>query len=440
MTRRQAPEADVQSEDADVVTAGEGVWADLVGQEPTVSVLRRATQAAAARLAGQARGAAGLGVPADAQSTGPTAGMSHAWLITGPPGSGRSNAARAFAAALQCERRGCGECSACRTALAGTHPDVTLIRTDQLSLRVDEIRELVRKSAMSPVGRRWQILVVEDADRLTEQAADALLKSLEEPAERTVWLLCAPTVEDAVPTIRSRCRLLVLRTPPTDAVADVLQRRYSVDRDVADFAARASQGHIGRARALATQPEVRARRQEVLTVPRRLGDLASCMKAAASLVELAADEAAAATAELDTAEKAELAHAYGMATGRGSGRGRSRHLQAVQKELEDQQKVRAKRLQRDSLDRALLDLVAYYRDVLVVAMDAAGELVNEELRAEIEASAAVTPPEDVLRQIDAILACREAITANVAPLLAVEAMLISLRQRSLGRSSVRSGP
>jgi DNA polymerase III subunit delta' len=401
------------------------VWEDVVGQEPTVEVLRSAVESASAHLNGRQQ-----------------AGMTHAWLITGPPGSGRSNAARAFAAALQCDDGGCGECTACRTSLAGTHPDVTLVRTEQLSLRVDEIRELVRKSAMSPVGRRWQVLVVEDADRLTEQAADALLKSLEEPAARTIWLLCAPTAEDAVPTIRSRCRLLVLRTPPTNAVAEVLVRRHGVDAEVAGFAARASQGHIGRARALATRPEVRERRQRVLAVPTRLGTLGGCLASAASLVELAADEARAATAELDVAEKAELEHAYGLSSGgrgaRGSGgRGRSRQLQSMQKELEDQQKVRAKRLQRDSLDRALLDLVAYYRDVLVLALGADAELVNEELRDDIARRAASTPPEQVLRKIDAILACREAIEANVAPLLAIEAMTISLAGFLVGEETTR---
>jgi DNA polymerase III subunit delta' len=401
------------------------VWEDVVGQEPTVEVLRSAVESASAHLNGRHQ-----------------AGMTHAWLITGPPGSGRSNAARAFAAALQCDDGGCGECTACRTSLAGTHPDVTLVRTEQLSLRVDEIRELVRKSAMSPVGRRWQVLVVEDADRLTEQAADALLKSLEEPAARTIWLLCAPTAEDAVPTIRSRCRLLVLRTPPTNAVAEVLVRRHGVDAEVAGFAARASQGHIGRARALATRSEVRERRQRVLAVPTRLGTLGGCLASAASLVELAADEARAATAELDVAEKAELEHAYGLSSGgrgaRGSGgRGRSRQLQSMQKELEDQQKVRAKRLQRDSLDRALLDLVAYYRDVLVLALGADAELVNEELRDDIARRAASTPPEQVLRKIDAILACREAIEANVAPLLAIEAMTISLAGFLVGEETTR---
>lgn len=397
---------------------GDGVWADLVGQEPTVAILRSAVRAAADLLS--------AGSTAAAQRSGSsTSGMTHAWLITGPPGSGRSNAARAFAAALQCERQGCGECGACRSVLAGTHPDVTLVRTEQLSLRVDEIRDLVRKAAMAPVGRRWQVLVVEDADRLTEQAADALLKSLEEPADRTVWLLCAPTVEDAIPTIRSRCRLLVLRTPPAEAVAEVLRRRYDVDAELAMFAARASQGHIGRARALATQPEVRARRKRVLAVPGQVTNLAKCLAAAAELVEMAGEEARAATAELDAAEKAELEHALGMT--RGSGKSaKSRQLLSAQKELEEQQKIRAKRLQRDSMDRALLDLVAYYRDILVVALGAGTHLVNEELRADIERQAATMSPEQVLRRIDAILACREAIAANVAPLLAMEEMTIAL--------------
>src|SRR5689334_17701205 len=202
------------------------VWDDLVGQEPAVAVLRKAVGGASAVV----RGESGAAV----------VGMTHAWLITGPPGSGRSNAGRAFAAALQCPNDGCGECKDCQTVLTGAHPDVSLIRTELLSIRVSEIRELVRRAAMSPTQGRWQVMVVEDADRLTEQAADALLKSIEEPAPRTVWVLCAPTVEDVVPTIRSRCRLLVLRTPPVAAVAEMLSRKHEVDQDRACFAARAA--------------------------------------------------------------------------------------------------------------------------------------------------------------------------------------------------------
>lgn len=392
-----------------------GVWSELVGQEPLVEVLRYAVAGADSRL----RAAKGH----DTGGThGAGGGMSHAWLLTGPPGSGRSTAARAFVAALQCPDQGCGECTACKTALAGSHPDVTLVRTEHLSLRVDEIRDLVVKAAMSPVGERWQLLVVEDADRLTEQAADALLKSLEEPPERTVWVLCAPTVEDVVPTIRSRCRLLVLRTPRTEAVAQLLRDRLGVESSLAWFAARASQGHIGRARALATDEVVRDRRREVLELPGRLGTVAASLHAAQQIVDASTAEAKVVTEELDAKEQEELERALGMGT-RGT---KPRHAQAALRELQDQQKVRAKRLQRDALDRVLLDLMSYYRDVLALALQTGADLVNEELRPQLEQRAR-QGAEQALHAIDAITQCREAILANVAPLLAVETMLLALR-------------
>jgi DNA polymerase III subunit delta' len=389
--------------------AAVGVWADLVGQDRTVEVLRAAVSAAGAALRGGPGGE-------------PSGGMTHAWLFTGPPGSGRSNAARAFAAALQCTHGGCGECLACRTALAGSHPDVTLVSTERLSLGVDEVRELVRRAAMAPTGDRWQVVVVEDADRLTERAADALLKSVEEPATRTVWLLCAPTAEDVVPTIRSRCRLLVLRTPPPAAVAQVLQQRDAVSAEVASFAARASQGHIGRARALATDEDTRNRRREVLSLPTRLTDLGACMTAAANLVDAANEEAAPIAARLDSAERAEMEQALGAGT-RGV---RPRGAQAALRELDDQHKARGKRLQRDALDRSLVDLMSFYRDVLVVQTGGDVDLVNEESRRDIESVAARVSPESTVRHIRAILECREALEGSVAPLLAVESLLIAL--------------
>lgn len=384
------------------------VWDDLVGQEPAVQVLRRAVDGAQARLEGKS-GAA-------------TAGMTHAWLITGPPGSGRSNAGRAFAAALQCGKRGCGECIECRTALSGAHPDVSLIRTELLSIRVGQIRELVRRAAMSPTQGRWQVMVVEDADRLTEQAADALLKSIEEPAQRTIWVLCAPTVEDVVPTIRSRCRLLVLRTPPVAAVAEMLAHRDGIDPELAGFAARAAQGHIGRARALARDEQVRSRRRKVLEVPFELRDLGACLGAAQQLVEAAKEESRASVAEVDQRERAELEQALGMGT-KGA---KPRETAAALKELEDQQKARAKRWERDVLDRSLVDLIALYRDVLVVQTRAGAELINAELRRNVEQLAGRTSPEQTIRRIDALTGCREAIEGNVAPLLALEAMTIAL--------------
>ncbi|TCC58135.1 DNA polymerase III subunit delta' [Kribbella pittospori] len=388
------------------------VWDDLVGQEPAIAVLKKAVAGAEAGM----RGETGAAV----------AGMTHAWLITGPPGSGRSNAGRAFAAALQCANQGCGECNECRTALSGAHPDVSLIRTELLSIRVSEIRELVRRAAMSPTQGRWQVMVVEDADRLTEQAADALLKSIEEPAPRTVWVLCAPTVEDVVPTIRSRCRLLVLRTPPVAAVAEMLTSKLGVDAELAGFAARAAQGHIGRARALARDEQVRERRTKVLEVPFALRDIGACLKSAQQLVDAAKEESKASAEKVDEKERTELEQALGVGT-KGA---RPREAGAAIKELEEQQKARAKRWERDVLDRSLVDLIALYRDVLVVQTHAGAELINAELSRPIEQLAARTTPEQTLHRIDALSGCREAIVTNVAPLMALEAVMIALFEGS----------
>lgn len=373
------------------------VWGELVGQRRAAEILKGAV--AGGRHA-----------------------MTHAWLITGPPGSGRSNAARAFAAALQCENGGCGQCQACRTALAGSHPDVTLVRTEQLSIGVDEVRDLVRRAAMSPTLGRSQVLVVEDADRITERGADALLKSLEEPAPKTVWLLCAPTPDDVIVTIRSRTRLVELSTPSDAAVAALLQQRDSVPEAIATYAARIAQGHIGRARVLARNEDARRRRHEVLQIPSRLTSLGSCLTAAANVVEAASEEATAATVDLDAREKAELSAALGMGT-KGA---RARNANAALKELEDEQKMRAKRYQRDALDRVLTEFTTYYRDVLTLQTQAGAPLINAEQRADIERQARATTPETTIGRLDAILNCRTALETNVAPLLAMEALMIAL--------------
>jgi DNA polymerase-3 subunit delta' len=382
------------------------VWDDLVGQAELIEQLKAAVVAADAALAG-----------------GATSGMTHAWLFTGPPGSGRSNAARAFAAALLCPDHGCGGCLACRTALAGSHADVTRVITDQSVIRVDAVRELVRQAQLAPAGGRWQVLIVEDADRLTDPAADALLKSLEEPPPRTVWLLCAPTVEDVAPTIRSRCRSLVLRTPPITAVAEFLRQRDGVPESLAVFAARSSQGHIGRARALALDEATRNRRREVLRVPSQLTDLGSCMTCAANLVDAATEEAEPRTQALDGQELADLESAYGVGT-RGV---RATGFAAAQKELQKGQRQRAKRFVRDALDRSLLDLASFYRDVMAVQIGSTAGLVNEELRPEVESLARATSGEDSAARLTAIFDTREALEGEVAPVLALESLMISLR-------------
>jgi DNA polymerase-3 subunit delta' len=311
--------------------------------------------------------------------------------------------------------------------LAGTHADVEVVRPSGLSYGVGDTRQLVRRAALSPAGGRWQVIVIEDADRLTEDAANALLKAIEEPPPRTVWLLCTPSADDLVPTIRSRCRLMTLRTPPAAAVAEVLVRRDGVDPTMAAFAASAAQGHIGRARRLATDAGARERRSQVLQIPLCVGDIGACLKAAAALVEAAEEEARDSTAELDAAETEELRKAFGEgATGKGV-KGLARGADGALKDLERRQKTRAKRMQRDAMDRALVDLASFYRDALAVQVRSGVPLINDELRSVVVQLAERSTPEHSLRRIEAILACREAIGANVAPLLAVEAMTLALR-------------
>jgi DNA polymerase-3 subunit delta' len=390
------------------------VFDSLVGQPEAVATLRRAAAAAVA-----APGQPGHGAAA----------MTHAWLFTGPPGSGRSVAARALAAALQCvDGTGCGDCPGCRTTLAGTHADVQQVVPDGLSIPVSQMRELVLRAAGRPAGGRWQVLLVEDADRLTEAAGNALLKAIEEPPPRTVFLLCTPSLhpDDVSVTIRSRCRVVSLRQPPAAAVAQLLQTRDAVTADVAGWAAAAAQGHVGRARRLASDPAARERRAAVLAVPRRLTSVGACFDAASALIEAAEAEAAGSVTDRDAAERAELETALGAGgTGRGAA-GAIRGAAGQLKELERRQKSRATRTQRDALDRALIDLAGFYRDVLAVTFGAPVAPVHADAAEMVAAAAAKWRPESTLRRIEAILACREAIDANVKPRIAVEAMMLGL--------------
>src|ERR1700735_5115963 len=381
-------------------------------------------------LAGQDAVGAGLA----AAASGGRCAITHAWLFTGPPGSGRSVAARSFAAAVLCDAHGCGHCPSCRQVAAGSHADLLLVRPYGLSYGVRRTRDLVLRAAAAPVTGRWRVVLFEDADRATEQAANALLKAIEEPAPRTVWLLCAPSSDDLPTTIRSRCRLVTLRTPPTDAVASVLAAE-GIGPDEAPGAARAAQGHIGRARRLATDPQAAARRAEVLQVPVQVsaprpgGGLGYALAAAAKLVKAAENEAAALTEELDVPEREALRRAFGEgSTGKGVATAIRGGAGAL-KELEDRQKSRATRLKRDALDRALLDLASFYRDVLAVQFGADVELANAGQRDELDAVAAASAPEATVRRLEAIMKCRERLAANVAPLLAVEEMTLALAAR-----------
>lgn len=375
------------------------VWDSLVGQRHVIETLRAA-------VGGQ--------------------GMTHAWLFTGPPGSGRSNAAIAFAAALQCESGGCGSCEACQTTLAGSHPDVTVKRTEKMIISVDDARQWVRDSSLMPVRGRWQIIIVEDADRLHERANNALLKAIEEPGHRTLWMLCAPHSEDVLPTIRSRSRHVSLSTPTPEQVAAFLTDRLGIPESRAAHAARASQGHIGRAKALAADETTRNRRREVVRLPPRLTTLGACMTAAANLVDIAQQEAAALTEKTSEREVRDLETLYGDDRKAKS----SRSYRAAVAELARNQKAREKRQVLDVIDRALMDMLSVYRDVLMLQTGARSTLVNEEERAEIADLARRTTPEDNIRRIDAVYEAREQMLEfNTPPLLALESLMVGLRTR-----------
>ena len=379
------------------------VFEELVGQSHIVSSLKDAVRASRSGEESQE--------------------MTHAWLFTGPPGSGRSSAAIAFAAALICPQGGCGTCLDCRTAKAGGHADVEVIRTEGLSIKVDEVRELLGRVAWAPSVGGWRVVVMEDADRLTESAANALLKAIEEPGARTVWLLCAPTLFDVLPTIRSRARHLQLRTPSSQDVADVLVGRDGISPAMADFAARVSQGHIGRARHLASDESIRSRRSTIMNLPFSITDISSAFTAAATLVELATAEANAQSEARSEKESQELGLAWGQgATGRAMATGGAKAL----KELEKEQKSRATRMVRDSLDGALLDLATLYRDVLMVQTSSGESLINKELTAKIMTMAQQTKPEKTLQKIEAIMQARTNLSYNAAPLLTVEALMCVL--------------
>jgi DNA polymerase III subunit delta' len=389
------------------------VWTGLVGQDPAVGILVEAARSAAGA------GAAGA--------------MTHAWLFTGPPGSGRSVAARAFAAALQCTSGdagpGCGECQGCRSTLAGNHPDVRQVVPEGLSISVAEMRALVAGASRRPSAGRWQVLLIEDADRLTEGAANALLKAVEEPPPRTVFLLCAPSdhPEDIAVTLRSRCRPVGLRTPSATAVAEVLVARDGLDAATAAWAASVCGGHVGRARRLASDPQARARREAVLRVPTALRSLADVFTLADELVGAAESEASGLTAARNAAETEELEAALGAGgTGKGAAAA-ARGAKGAIRELERRQKSRATRTQRDALDRALVDLAGFYRDTLVSAWGAQVPLTHPDRAGDISAVAERLPPEALLRRLEAVLACREALELNVKPRIAIEALTSALQ-------------
>lgn len=382
------------------------VWDELIGQDEAVALFQRA-------------------VEASTRGTDDRSGMTSSWLITGPAGSGRSNCAYAFAAALLCPNGGCGSCDSCEQVRARTHPDLTAVATETLLLDIKTARSLVDRASMQPMHARYRVIVVEDADRMIARTSNTLLKAIEEPPATTVWVLCAPSEADLLPTIRSRVRTVSLKVPSVADVAALLAARDGIPAELAERAARLAQSHIGMARRLATAPEVAQRREQALDGVLQLSTTGAAVRKAAEWVELAQADGEAQSADRDARERDELLHSMGVPKGQAV----PRQMRSLVRDLEEHQKRRAKRAHLDGVDRILTDLQSLLRDLLTVQLGMGAPLVNAEREDELNSVARGRSPESTLASIDAIATARARLAANVPPALALEALALDLMPR-----------
>ena len=352
-------------------------------------------------------------------------GVQHAWLMTGPPGSGRSNMAVAFAAALLCADGGCGTCRSCTLAMSGNHPDIDVLTTEKVGISIEEVRNLVLSAQMGGSMGRYRVMIIEDADRMAERSSNVLLKALEEPPPGTVWILCAPSEADMLPTIRSRVRRITLKTPAVEEVAQLLVERDSIDRALALTVAAEAQSHIGMARRLATSADARGRRKDTLVAALDINSVTSAMFTADRWIDLARRDAEALTTERDAEEREELLRVLGVED-------TSKlppYARADVKTLEESQKRRATRSLRDGLDRILVDLLSLYRDVLMLQLVAEVPLVNEGLKSQISSVANRSTAQQSLEKLRQIELARTRIAANVKDQMVLEALAVNLRTK-----------
>ena len=375
------------------MSAWDAVW----GQDEAVATLRGAAAPDAAR-----------GV------------MTHAWLITGPAGSGRSTLASAFATELIAHSP--DDTATIAQVQARTHPDLTALRTDRVIISIAEARELVRGAYYAPSLGRYRVIIVEDADRMSERTSNVLLKALEEPPERTVWVLCAPSDADLLPTIRSRVRVVRLNEPEVADVAGLIVQRTGVDPALAEQSARHAQRHIGMAQRLATDADARSRREATVRAVLELRSVSDAVNAAGQMIALATEDAKALSADRDVTEREQLRRSMGLADGAPVPPALRSQLSA----LEDDQKRRATRSLRDGIDRVLTDLQSVFRDMLMVLYGRTETLINTEIQHDIAAVGEGWGAERALLALDAISATRRSLQHNAAPLLAVESMLVTI--------------
>jgi len=377
-----------------------GVWDELLGQPEAIEQLSRVV-------------------------TGKDDGFQHSWLFTGPAGSGRSTIAKAFAASLQCAQNGCGSCQQCSLVLAGAHPDVRVLATDKVIISIDEVRELVQFASMASSVGDYRVVVIEDADRMSERTSNVLLKALEEPQDKTIWMLCAPSAADLLPTIRSRTRNISLRLPSNQEVAQLLVQRDGVAEELAIQSARQAQQHVGMARRLAVSQDARARRQETMRELASITNLSGAMAAAEHLLSVAKRDAEAVSLERDKQEKEKLLAAYGLGPEDKVPPGIRSHI----KELEDNQKRRNTRALRDGIDRVFTDAESFIRDVLSIQLGTYSDLINQDLLEVLNQRALLTSAQQSVEILDAIKQARVRLESNVRDLLVLEALCTTLIMR-----------
>ena len=382
------------------------VWDSIVGQDRVVEQLR-------------------------ATATGDPALIAQSWLICGPPGSGRSNLARAFAAALEGQDHGMAlePTHVTRQVLAGSHPDVTVLATDKVTIGIDQVRDLIGVSEQTPQTAPWRIIIIEDVDRMLERTTNVLLKEIEEPSPHTVWLLCAPSAQSVLPTIRSRTRIVNLAVPSGRAVADFLRDTVGVEQKVAVRAARLAEGHIGIARLYATDERVMADRDELVTGILAMSKTSQAVVLAGRLVDDAQGQAADDVAEHAAADETEFRRINGLGEKERIPPKLRGAFNAIGKK--DELKRKTTRRSRDVLDRALNSLASVYRDVAVLQNDAEDTvgLVNLEDRSAIAELSVKLDRRGTVRRLEDIETARRRLAGNGNATLVLEALFCSLLVR-----------
>ncbi|MGO3135571.1 MAG: DNA polymerase III subunit delta' [Agrococcus casei] len=376
------------------------LWDDIVGQTRAVSTLHSAASGA----------------------DGSSSTLTHAWLVTGPPGSGRSNLAFAFAADLLSPTAGEHDEGAHRQVAARTHADLIVLGTEGVIIPVTAAREAARRASFGPSSSRHRVVIVEDADRMSESAANSLLKAIEEPPEQTIWILCAPSEADVLPTIRSRCRSVMLRVPSADDVARLLSERNGVAPELALTAAREAQSHIGMARRLATDADARSRRAETIDTALRIRSVGTAVLAAEAFMAIATADASSLDVEQLASEEAKFLRQLGIEPGGTV----PRQVRGSLTQFRKDQKNREKRGVRDGVDRILVDLMSLFRDALLVAIGVDEQLVNESAREGIAVFAREAGAEGALAVLEDLSIARDRVGSNVPALLAMEAALVTV--------------